>query len=55
MNKAIRKKIEHPKYLWQTEEEAFIINGYLFKKDRNFVTSFDIDKIGDFDICRFLL
>lgn len=49
-SKAIRGKLKTPKKLWQTEQEVFVINGYLFKKDHNFVDSFKVDEIAGFNI-----
>ena len=48
--KAIRGLLKTPKSLWQTSEQVFIINGYLFKKDHNFVDEFKVDEIEGYNI-----
>lgn len=35
------------KSIWQTSDEVLIINGYVYKKDSNLVTTFKIDEIPD--------
>jgi protein tyrosine phosphatase (PTP) superfamily phosphohydrolase (DUF442 family) len=43
--KAIRGKRTSSKYVWQHESEVNIINGYLFKRDANFVVNFKYDEV----------
>lgn len=50
VRKAIRGQIKKPKQLWQSKEHAFIINGYLYKKDVNLVINFLVNEIPEYNI-----
>ena len=36
--------------IWQKEKSAYIVNGYLFKKDSNLITNFNFDEIPGYGI-----